>query len=177
VVPPRLPNVPTGVFGNLGLSSFLSPFSPFFYFFVWGFILLLPFLPRFSSSGAATAMGTAATDADVRATLGPAPVSEPRTPEGVPEDVVESEGESEVAPEPVPEVVREEAPAEGAMIAVRAVVAPLPSYGARAPLSSAPHRAAASGAATGKGLEVVLWHPTPYASGDISVGEAVSMFH
>jgi hypothetical protein len=30
VAPPCLPNVPTGVFGNLGLSSFLSPFSPFF---------------------------------------------------------------------------------------------------------------------------------------------------
>jgi hypothetical protein len=33
VVPPRQPNVPTGVFGNLSLSSFLSPFSPFFSFF------------------------------------------------------------------------------------------------------------------------------------------------
>jgi hypothetical protein len=30
VAPPCLPNVPTGVFGNLSLSSFLSPFSPFF---------------------------------------------------------------------------------------------------------------------------------------------------
>jgi hypothetical protein len=29
VVPPRQPNVPIGVFGNLGLSSFLSPFSLF----------------------------------------------------------------------------------------------------------------------------------------------------
>jgi hypothetical protein len=33
--------------------------------------------------------------------------------------VEDFEGESEVAPEPVLEVVREEAPAEGAMIAVR----------------------------------------------------------
>jgi hypothetical protein len=30
VAPPRQSNVPTGVFGNLGLSSFLSPFPPFF---------------------------------------------------------------------------------------------------------------------------------------------------
>jgi hypothetical protein len=29
VAPPHRPNIPTGVFGNLGLSSFLSPFSPF----------------------------------------------------------------------------------------------------------------------------------------------------
>jgi hypothetical protein len=32
-----------------------------------------------------------------------------------------------------------------------------------------PCRAAASGAATGEEMEVVLGHPTPYASGDISV--------
>jgi hypothetical protein len=64
--------------------------------------------------------------------------------------VVESEGEPEVAPEPLLEVVQEEAPAEGAMIAVRAAVAPPPSRGARAPPSSAPRRAATSGAATGK---------------------------
>jgi hypothetical protein len=41
----------------------------------------------------------------------------------------------------------------------------------------APCTAAASGAATGAGMEVVLWHPTPYVSGDISVGEAVSTIH
>jgi hypothetical protein len=63
--------------------------------------------------------------------------------------VVESEGETEVAPELVPEVVQEEAPAEGAMIAVRVAVAPLPSHCAQAPPSSAPHRATTSGAATG----------------------------
>jgi hypothetical protein len=40
-----------------------------------------------------------------------------------------------------------------------------------------PHRAATSGAATGEGMEVVLGHPTPYTSGDISVGEAVSTAH
>jgi hypothetical protein len=102
---PRWPKVPTGVFGNLGLSSILSPFSPFF----CGFILLLPFLPRSSPSGVAPAIGTAAADALIRSPPGPAPVSEPRTPKGVPEDLVESEGE----PEEVPEVVREEAPAEG----------------------------------------------------------------
>jgi hypothetical protein len=56
---------------------------------------------------------------------------------------VESEGESEVAPEPVTEVVQEEALVEGAMIAVRAAAAPLPSCRARAPLSSAPHRVVA----------------------------------
>jgi hypothetical protein len=48
---------------------------------------------------------------------------------------VESEEEPEVALEPVPEVVREEAPAEGAMIAVHVAAAPPPSRGARAPLS------------------------------------------
>jgi hypothetical protein len=37
-----------------------------------------------------------------------------------------------------------------------------------------PHRAAASGAATDEGMKVVLGHPTPYAPGDISVGEAMS---
>jgi hypothetical protein len=97
-------------------------------------------------------IGTATTDVAVGATPGPAPDSEPRTLEGVPEDVVEdSEGEPEVAPEPVPEVVWEEAPVEGAMIVVRV--------------------------ATGEGMEVVLGHPTPYALGDISVGEAVSTAH
>jgi hypothetical protein len=133
--PPRQPNVTTGVFGNLGLSSFLSPFSPFFQ---WGFILLLHFLPRSSPSGAATvtgttasAIGTATADATVGVTPGPAPDGQPRTPEGVPEDMVEdSEGEPEVAPESVPEVVREEAPAEGALITVRVAVAPPPSRGA-----------------------------------------------
>jgi hypothetical protein len=91
--------------------------------------------------------------------------------------VEDSEGEPEVAPKPVPEVVREEAPAEGAMITVRAAVAPPPSRGARAPLSSMPRRAAASGATTDEGMEVVLVHPTPYTAGDISLGEAMSMAH
>jgi hypothetical protein len=36
--PPRQPNVPTGVFGILSLSSFLSS-PPSFFFFQWGFIL------------------------------------------------------------------------------------------------------------------------------------------
>jgi uncharacterized protein (DUF3084 family) len=40
-----------------------------------------------------------------------------------------------------------------------------------------PRRAAASGATTGEGMEVVLGHPTPYTSGDISVGEAMSTTH
>jgi hypothetical protein len=48
------------------------------------------------------------------------------------------------------------------MIAVRTVAAPPPSRGARAPLSSTPRRAAASGAATSKGMEVVLGHPPPF---------------
>jgi hypothetical protein len=74
-------------------------------------------------------------------------------------------------------VVQEEAPTEGAMIAARMAVAPPPSRGARAPLSSAPRRAAASGAAAGEGMEVVLGHPTPYTSGDISVSEAMSTAH
>jgi hypothetical protein len=149
VAPPRYPNVPIGVFGNLSLSSFLSRFFSFF-------------------SGASFSYYTFCPDPD----------GQPQTPEGVPEDVVEdSEGEAEVALEPVPEVVWEEAPTEGAMIDVCAAAAPLPSRGARAPLSSAPHRAAASGAATNEGMEVVLGHPTPYASGDISVGEDESTAH
>jgi hypothetical protein len=118
-------------------------------------------------------MGAAAIDAVVRAALGLTPANEPRTPEGVLEDVMESEGEPEVAPE----VVQEEALAEGAMIAVRTVVAPLPSRGVRAPISSALHRAADSGAAAGEGMEVVMGHPTPYALGDIFVSEAVSTTH
>jgi hypothetical protein len=63
------------------------------------------------------------------------------------------------------------------MIAVRAVVAPPPSRGARAPLSSAPRRATALWATTSDGMEVVLGHPTPYVLGDISVGEAMSTAH
>jgi hypothetical protein len=34
-----------------------------------------------------------------------------------------------------------------------------------------------SGAAIGEGMEAVLGHPTPYALGDISVGEAMSTAH
>jgi hypothetical protein len=37
--------------------------------------------------------------------------------------------------------------------------------------------AAITGAATGAGMEVVLGHPTPYASDDISLGEVVSTAH
>jgi hypothetical protein len=126
----------------------------------------------------ASAIGSAAADAAIMVTPGLDPDGKPRTPEGVPEDVVEdSEGEPEVTPEMVPEVVWDEAPAEGAMIAVRVVVAPPPSHGARAPPSSVPRRAAAPGATTGEGMEVVLGHPTPYALGDISVGEAMSRAH
>jgi hypothetical protein len=40
-----------------------------------------------------------------------------------------------------------------------------------------PRRSAASGAAAGEGIEVVLGHPTPYVSGNISVCEAMSMAH
>jgi hypothetical protein len=97
---------------------------------------------------------------------------------GYTERLVEDfEGEPEVAPEPVPEVVREEAAAEGAMIAVRAVAAHPSSRGARAPPSLVSRRATASRATTDEGMEVVLGHPTPYALGDISVGEAVSTAH
>jgi hypothetical protein len=117
--------------------------------------------------------GATAVDAVVRAALGLAPTNEPRTPEGVLEDVMEAEGEPEVAPE----VVQEEAPAEGAMIAVRTAVAPLPSRGVRAPISSALHRAADSGAAASEGMEVVMGHPTPYALGDIFMSEVVSTAH
>jgi hypothetical protein len=89
---------------------------------------------------------------------------------------VDSEGEPEVAPEVAPEAVPKVAQEE-AIIAVRTAVAPPSSRGAHAPLSSAPRRAATSGAAAGEGMEVVLGHPTPYAPGDISVREAVSMTH
>jgi hypothetical protein len=90
---------------------------------------------------------------------------------------VESKGEPEVAPEAVPEVAQEEAPVDGAMIAVRVAVTPPSSRGARTLLLSAPRRAAASGATAGEGMEVVLGHPTPYAPGDFSVSEAVSTAH
>jgi hypothetical protein len=118
----------------------------------------------------------AAADTVVGAAPGPAPVSEPRNPKGVPEDVMDYEGELEVASEAVLEAVQE-APADGAMIAVHTTVVPPPSHGARAPLSLAPRRATASGAATGKGMEVVLGHPTPYSPGDISMSEAMSTAH
>jgi hypothetical protein len=142
------------VFGNLSLSSFLS-------FFWASFSDYISFLPSSSPSGAATAMGTtasatgtAATDEVVGVTPGSAPDDDPRTPEGVPEDVVEdSVEEPEVALKPVLEVVQDEAPMEGAMIIIRMAVAPSPSRGARAPLSSVPHTAVASGAATGEGME------------------------
>jgi hypothetical protein len=158
-------------------SSICPSFSPPFLHFFFGFILLLPFLSRSSPSGATAVTGVAAVDAVVRVALGPAPVSEPRTLEGVLEDVVEFEGEPEVALQVVPKVDQEEAPAEGATIAVHMAVAPPPFRGARAPLSSAPRRAAASGAAASEGMEVVLGHPTAYTPGDIFVSEAMSMAH
>jgi hypothetical protein len=65
-------------------TSVCPAFSPPFLLF-YGFILLLPFLPRSSPSGAATVIGTTAADVVVRVAPGLAPVSEPRTPEGVPE--------------------------------------------------------------------------------------------
>jgi hypothetical protein len=130
----------------------LSPHLLFPYF-------LTTFLSRSASSGAAAVTSAAAADAVVMVALGPAPDSEPRTPEGDPEDVVESEGELEVAPEVVPAVVQEEAPAEGDMITVCTAVAPPPSHGAHAPLSSVPCRAVTSGAAISEGMAVVLGHP------------------
>jgi hypothetical protein len=137
-----------------------------------------------SSSGAATATGTAAptigttaAEAAVGVTPGSATSGKPQTPKGVPEDVSEeSEEEPEMAPEPVPEVVPEEVPAEGAMITVH-VAAPSPSHGAPAPSSPVPRIATATGVASGTGLEVVLGHPTPYVSDDIPLGEAMSMAH
>jgi hypothetical protein len=111
------------------------------------------------------------------ATPGPATDDGPQTPKGVPEDVMEeSEEEPEMAPEPVPEVVSEEVPAEGAMIAVHAA-APSPSHGALAPSSPVPRIAAGTGDVSDAGLEVVLGHPTPYASDGIPLGKAVSIAH
>jgi hypothetical protein len=168
------PNIPTKVFGNLDLSSFLS-------FFQLGFILLLHFLPRSSPSSAATAtgmvasvVGTAVADAAIKATPGPAPDGQPQTPEGVPEDMVEdSEGELEVVPELVPEVVREEALVKGVMITVAR------RWLLRHPVVHKHHFrwCPCKVAATGEGMEVVQGHPTPYAPGDISVGEAVNAAH
>jgi hypothetical protein len=63
------------------------------------------------------------------------------------------------------------------MIAIRVALTPPPSHGVRAPPSSVPLRAVTLGAATGKGMEVVLGHPSPYAPGNISVGEALSTAH
>jgi hypothetical protein len=63
------------------------------------------------------------------------------------------------------------------MIVVRTAAAPPLSHGARAPLSSAPYKAATSGAAASEGMEVVLGHPPLYAPGDISMSEAVSTAH
>jgi hypothetical protein len=166
-------------------TSVCPAFSHLFFTAGLHSLITSPFLPSSSPSSAATAMGTTASavgttaaDAAVKVTPGPAPDGEPRTPEGVCEDVMEEyEEEPEVAAELVPEVVRRVALTEGAMITVRTVAAPPPSYGARAPLSSTPHTAAASGAATGAGMEMALGNPTPYALGDISMGEAVSTAH
>jgi hypothetical protein len=52
----------------------------FSFFFLWGFILLLTFLPRSSPSSVAIAMVMATVDVAIGATPGPAPVGEPRTP-------------------------------------------------------------------------------------------------
>jgi hypothetical protein len=128
---------PTSQMSLMGcLETSVCPASSLF--FGASFSDYISFLPSSSPSGVATmmgmaasAIGTAATDAAVRATPGMTPDGEPRTPEGVFEDMVEdSELESEVAPEPVPEVVRDEAPSEGAMIAVHMAAAPPPSCGA-----------------------------------------------
>jgi hypothetical protein len=57
------------------------------------------------------------------------------------------------------------------------VVAASPSHGAPAPSLPVPRIAAATGAVSGAGLEVVLGHPIPYAPDDIPLGEAVSISH
>jgi hypothetical protein len=126
---------------------------------------------------AAPTTGTTTAEAAIRVTSGPAIGGEPQTPKGALEGMLEeSEEEPEMALELVPKVVPEEVPAEGAMIIVHAV-APSPSYGAPASFSSAPRIAAVAGAASGAGLEIVLGHPTPYASDDIPLGKDVSMTH
>jgi hypothetical protein len=79
-----------------------------------------------------------------------------------------------MAPEPVPE----EVPVEGVMIVAHAA-APSPPHGASATSSPAPRAAAAASAAVGVavGPEVILGHPTSYASDDIPLEEAVSTAH
>jgi hypothetical protein len=121
----------------------------------------ISFLHSSSSSGTATATGSPAlatgttiVEAAVGVTPGLATGGEPQTLEGVLEDVLEeSEEEPEMAPELVTEVVQGEVPAEGAMIAVRAVT-PSPSHGAASPSSSAPRVVAATDATSIVGLEV-----------------------
>jgi hypothetical protein len=84
VAPPRQPNVPTGVFENLGLSSSLSLFP----FFCVASFSYYPFCP----GPLPPARPPRWARLPQMRLSGPAPVSEPWTPEGVPEDVVESEG-------------------------------------------------------------------------------------
>jgi hypothetical protein len=116
-------------------------------------------------------MRTVTADAAVGVAPRPAPVSEPWTPKGLHEDVVESEGEA---------LARggtgggpcggghDRRPRSGGSSAILSC--------SRTTFVSAP-QGRGLGAAADEGLEVVLGHPTPYASGDISMGEAVSMAH
>jgi hypothetical protein len=96
----------------------------------------------------------------------------PQTPEGVPEDVLED-------PTDVPEMVLSPSPeevlAEKAMLVVRAAV-PSPPLAAAEASSSAPGTAAPADAAADAvgGPEVVMWHLTCHAPGDISLDGAVS---
>jgi hypothetical protein len=167
---------PYRAFGNLDLSNFL----------VFCFCLLETrfyseyfFIPHnSSSSGVATSMGTAAPAVGTTAvTVAPglAVGGLPQTPKGVPEDVLEEvEEEPEMVLELVPEVVL----VEGAMITVRAA-APSPPCGASAASSLVPRAVAVAGATSNAmvGLEVILGHPTLYATDDIPLDEAVSTAH
>jgi hypothetical protein len=60
---------------------------------------------------------------------------------------------------------------------VTCAVAPSPSHGVPAQFLLVPCIAAAAGAASSVGLEVVLGHPSPYAPDDIPLGEAMSTAH
>jgi hypothetical protein len=96
----------------------------------------------------------------------------PQTPEGVPEDVLEDPAD---VPEMVPSPSLEEVLAEKAMLVVRVIV-PSPPLAAAEASSSVPATAAPADAAADAvgGPEVVMWHPTCHAPGDISLDGAVS---
>jgi hypothetical protein len=96
----------------------------------------------------------------------------PQTPEGVPEDVSESPAD---APKTVPSPSPVEVLAEEATPVVRTAVPSSPLAAAAASLSVLGTAAPADAVVDAVGEpEVVIWHPTCHAPGDISLDGAVS---